>query len=207
MNWQKLERSETARIIDRVAKTPDGTLFSLATSEAVAATLPFYRGIMVVRLTNYATLPNFQLDFLSDGQVFYLLDGSPDPLQKVAARGALNLNERNVVAYVDFFFRHVTTEEGDIYLIRDPDDMPFMDSLSLDQQIRIKREHTDIRVGYNRDDDTFAVHSDLYFAGVLLKATLSVATDGEIEVSNHSMLMTPNGGGMRSTGQANTGMM
>lgn len=200
MDWQKLERSETAKIIQRVSQTPDGALFSVSTSEASATQLPFYRGFMLVRLTNYATLPSFTLDFLSDGNTFYMLDGSPDPLQKIAARGGLNLNDRNVVEYVDFFFRHVTTEEGDIYLIRDPDDMPFMDSLSLDQQIQIKRAHTGIGVAYNRDDDTFAVSADLYFAGVLLKATLTVQADGQIEVSNHAMLMADSGGNNVNTG-------
>lgn len=201
MNWQKLERSETVKIIQRVSSTPDGALFSITTSEAAAAHLPFYQGFMLVRLTNYATLPSFTLDFLSDGNSFYLLDGSPDPLQKVAARGALNLNERNVAEYVDFFFKHVTTEEGDIYLIRDVDDMPFMDSLSMDQQLHIRRAHTDIGVAYNRADDSFAVSADLYFAGVLLKATLVVAPDGQIEVTNHSMLMSDS-----TTSGANTGL-
>ena len=189
MNWQKLERSETAKIIQRVAQTPDGALFSLATSEATAVQLPFYRGFMLVRLTNYATLPSFTLDFLSDGGTFYLLDGSQDPLQKVAARGALTLNERNVTDYVDFFFRHVTTEEGDIFMIRNLDDLPFMDSLSPDQQDHLRKRHGDIITTYNRDDDTFSVTSDLYFAGVLLKATLNVQADGQIEITNHVMLM------------------
>lgn len=196
LNWQKLERSETAKIIQRVSQTPDGSLFSNTTSEATAVQLPFYRGFMLVRLTNYATLPSFTLDFLSDGTSFYLLDGSPDPLQKVSARGGLVLNDRNVADYVDFFFRHVTTEEGDIYLIRDPDDLPFLDSLSMDQQIQIKRHHADIQVAYNRDDDTFLVMAGLYFAGVLLKATLTVQPDGQIEVSNHAMLMSETGTGL-----------
>lgn len=190
MNWQKLERSETAKILQRVSETPDGALFSIQTSEAVAAHLPFYRGFMMVRLTNYATLPSFTLDFLSDGTTFYLLDGSPDPLQKVAARGGLILTQQNVADYVDFFFKHVTTEEGDIYLIRDTETLPFMDSLSMDQQIQIRRSHSEITVAYNREDDSFMVTADMYFAGVLLKATLAVQPDGQIEVSNHAMLMS-----------------
>lgn len=200
MNWQKLERSETAKIIERVSQTPDGSLFSITTSEATAAHVPFYRGFMVVRLTNYATLPSFTLDFISDGTLFYLLDGSPDPLQKVAARGGLILTDRNVAEYVDFFFRHVTTEEGDIYLIRDMDSLPFLDSLSLDQQIQLKRRHTEVEVVYNRDDDSFAVSADLYFAGVLLKAILTVQPDGQIEVSNHAMLMAETGGAPAGNG-------
>ncbi len=190
MNWQKLERGETAKIIQRVSQTPDGSLFSKTTSEATAAYLPFYRGFSLVRLTNYATLPSFTLDFLSDGASFYLLDGSPDPLNKVSARGALVLTDQNVVEYVDFFFRNVTTVEGDIYLIRDPDNLTFMDSLSLDQQIQIKRAHEPVSVAYDRANDIFLVNGVLYFAGVMLKATLTIQPDGQIEISNHAMLMS-----------------
>lgn len=193
MNWQKLERNETAKIIQRVSETPDGVLFSKSTSEATAAVLSFYRGFNLVRLTNYATLPSFTLDFLSDGNSFYLLDGSADPLNRVSARGALVLNDQNVLDYVEFFFKHVTTEEGDIYLIRDPDALPFMDSLSLDQQIQVKKNHSDPAVEYDRDNDVFLVHAVMYFAGVLLKATLTVQPDGQIEISNHAMLMAAGG--------------
>lgn len=193
MNWQKLERSETAKIIQRVSSTPDGSLFSNATSEASAAVLPFYRGFNLVRLTNFATLPSFTLEFLSDGQSFYLLDGSADPLAKVCERGALILNDQNVADYVDFFFKNVTTEEGDIYLIRDPENLPFLDSLSLDQQIQIRKHYFEPSVAYDRDEDVFLVQGVMYFAGVLLRATLTVQPDGQIEISNHAMLMAPGG--------------
>ncbi|NBX67039.1 MAG: hypothetical protein EBQ96_08600 [Proteobacteria bacterium] len=193
MNWQKLERTETAKIIQRVSETPDGVLFSKSTSEATAAVLSFYRGFNLVRLTNYATLPSFTLDFLSDGSSFYLLDGSPDPLNRVSARGALVLNDQNVIDYVDFFFSHVTTEEGDIFLVRDPNALPFMSSLSLDQQIQVKKHHADPVVEYDRENDVFLVHAVMYFAGVLLRATLTVQPDGQIEISNHAMLMAAGG--------------
>lgn len=189
LDWQKLDRSKTGEIIERISHTPDGGLFSVTTSEATIAHLPFYNGFMLVRLTNFATLPSFTLDFLSDGSSFYLLDGSPEPLQKVASRGGLVLNDANVIDYVGFFFKYVTTEEGDIYLIDNPDDMPFLDSLSLDQQLEIKRLHTDMEATYDRDNDVFLVKSDMYFAGVLLKATLMVVPDGDIEVTEHAMLM------------------
>lgn len=198
LDWQKLDRNKTGEIIERIANTPDGLLFSSATSEATIAPLSFYNGFMLVRLTNFATLPSFTLDFLSDGSSFYLLDGSPDPLQKVAARGGLVLNDANVIDYVGFFFKYVTTEEGDIYLIDNPEDMPFLDSLSLDQQIEIKRRHTEMEAAYDRQNDVFLVRSDMYFAGVLLKATLMVAPDGGIEVTEHAMLM---GGAYASSAQ------
>jgi len=92
MDWQRLDRSKTTEILDRISQSPDGALFSLATSEAAAKPLPLYKGFMRVRLINYATLPSFSLDFLSDGSSFYLLDGSADPIEKVYRLGVLALS-------------------------------------------------------------------------------------------------------------------
>jgi len=201
MNWQKLDRTETAKIIQRVSNTQDGVLFSVGTSEATAAPRALLPGLhdgapdqLCDPAFLHARLP------VGMGRHFICWTVRQYPLQKIAARGALHLNERNIVEYVDFFFRHVTTEEGDIYLIRNPDEMPFMDSLSLDQQIQIRRAHTDIGVAYNRSDDSFMIQADLYFAGVLLKATLTVQADGQIEVTNHAMLMAESGGTNANTG-------
>jgi hypothetical protein len=93
---------------------------------------------------------------------------------------------------VDFFFKNVTTDEGDIYFVRTLNDLPFLDSLSIDQQIQIKKHYHDIKVAYDRENDVFLVRGVMYFAGVLLNATLTIQPDGQIEFSNHSMLMGSN---------------
>lgn len=189
MDWQKLDRAKTTEILDRISQSPDGKLFSITTSEAVAKPLPFYNGFMRIRLTNYATLPSFSLDFLSDGSSFYLLDGSPDPIEKVNQRGALTLNRENVARYIGFFFKYVATEDGDAYLIRDPDKLPFLDSLSLDQQLHLRRRHTPPEIEFDRASDCYVVQADLYYAGTLLKGTITVDSEGHIDVLPQAMLM------------------
>ncbi len=189
MDWQRLDRTKTAEIIARVATARDAGLFSLPTSEAACQPLPFYRGLLLYRLTNYATLPSFSLDFLGDGISFYPLDGSSDTILQANARGALALNEQNVIDYVDFFLKNVATEDGDIYLIRNTEDLPFLDSLSIDQQLHLKRRHNAIDLAYDPENDAYMVQADLYYAGTLLKSLITVHADGRIEFSGQSMLM------------------
>jgi hypothetical protein len=188
MEWERLNRDASKEILGKITHASDEKLFSERNSEASCAALPFYKNFLLYRVTNYATLPSFSLDFLGDGNTFYLLDGSPDPIFMVNNRGALKLNEANLLDYVDFFLRYVSTEDGDIYLIKDPDDLPFLDALSMEQQIALKQKFTPLTLDYNEVDDAYELHADIYYGGTLLKATMNIATNGIIEFSNQKML-------------------
>lgn len=188
MEWERLNRDASKKIIGKITHASDEMLFSERSSEASCAGLSFYKNFLLYRVTNYATLPSFSLDFLGDGNTFYLLDGSPDPIFMVNNRGALKLNELNILDYVDFFLRYVATEDGDIYLIKDPDDLPFLDSLSIEQQISLKQKFTPLTLDYNEADDVYELHGDIYYGGTLLKATLNIATNGTISFTNQKML-------------------
>ena len=188
MEWERLNRDASKDILGKITHASDEKLFSERSSEASCAALPFYKNFLLYRVTNYATLPSFSLDFLGDGHTFYLLDGSPDPIFMVNNRGALNINEMNLLDYVDFFLRYVSTEDGDIYLIKDPDDLPFLDALSIEQQIALKQKFTPLTLDYDENADIYALHADIYYGGTLLKATMNIATNGTIEFSNQQML-------------------
>ena len=93
MQWYEIDKDKTAEMIEKV-KAPDmPSLFGASSSEARCAKLPFYTNFLLYRLTNYATLPAFSMDFLSDGEQFLYLDGTSSPIYKVNALGDLILNE------------------------------------------------------------------------------------------------------------------
>lgn len=188
MDWQRLNREKSHDIIGKVTHASEGSLFSGKTSEVSCSALPFYRNFLLYRVTNYATLPSFSLDFLGDGNTFYLLDGSPDPIFMVNSRGDLRLNENNVLGYVEFFLKYITTEDGDIYLIRDPENLPFLDSMSFEQQWALKQRFTPLELSYDAGDDCYKIRGDVYYGGTLMKATLSIGMDGTISFSDQSML-------------------
>jgi len=188
MDWERLNRDKSADIIGKITHASDDTLFSGSSSEAVCTALPFYKSFLLYRVTNYATLPSFSLDFLGDGNTFYLLDGSPDPIFMVNSRGNLRLKYENIPDYVEFFLKYVTTEDGDIYIIKDPDNLPFLDSMSIEQQISLKQRFSPPTLDYNDQDDCFELRGDIYYGGTLLKAKITVSMDGAISFSDHAML-------------------
>lgn len=191
MDWERLDREKSHSIIGRVTTASDGTLFTTTSSEVSCKSLPFYKNFLLYRITNYATLPSFSLHFLGDGNTFYMVDGSPDPIFMVNNRGDLQLNERNILAYVDFFLSNVSTDDGDIYLIRDPDSLPFLDSMSIEQQVAMKQRFSPLDVSYCPQSDQYKIRCDLYYGGTLLKSTLSVGIDGSITFSDQTLLSQP----------------
>ncbi len=135
MNWQRLDRENTIKIIDSVKSADDAALFSLATSEVKKSHLSFYEGIEAYKLTNFSSLPSFTFEYLGNGIHFHYLDGTEQPIYTVNDKGHLSLNDRSVVDYLEFYFAHVTVEDEEMKLIQNPHDMPLLDSLGQDSII------------------------------------------------------------------------
>lgn len=190
MDWNRLDRQHSIAVLERITTAADRGLFSQNSSEAQFKPLPFYQDYMLYRVTNYATLPSFSLDFLSNGESFHLLDGSSNPIFNVNAQGSLYLTESNVIDYVAFYLLNVTAEDGDIYMIQDTEDLPFIDSLSLDQQIDLKTRHKPAEIAVDQTTGDFIVLADLFYSGTLLKAAITVTSSGEITIQPRDMLMS-----------------
>jgi len=190
MDWKKLDKNQSANILRHIATVSDPYLFAENSSEASFKPLSFYQDHMVYRITNYATLPAFSLTFLSDGESFHLLDGSPSPLNIVNAKGSLYLSEANVIDYVDFYLGNIRSEDGDIYLLRDLERLPFIDSLATDQQMALKQKHEMPTVTLDNTTSQFVVIADLYYGGTLLKSAIYIDNNGQLDIQPRNMIMT-----------------
>lgn len=190
MDWTRLDKQQSQDILQHITNAADAELFSGNSSEASFKPLSFYQDFMIYRMTNYATLPSFSLDFLSDGESFHLLDGSITPINIVNNKGTLYLNEANVIDYAEFYLINIRGEDGDIYMINDPENLPFLDSLSLDQQIDLKQKHVSPEVLVDKDTGDFIVLADLFYGGTLLKAAIIVTQTGKLTIQPRDMIMS-----------------
>lgn len=190
MDWKRLNHNQTGDILEQIASVSDPNLFSKMHSEASFKPLAFYQDFMLYRIVNYATLPSFSLEFLSNGESFHLLDGSPHPINIANNIGGLYLIESNVIDYADFYLANIRAEDGDIYMIRDVDDLPFIDSLSPDQQATLKDKHVQPEVMIDKDTGNFIILADLFYGGTLLNSAIIVTSNGEIEFKPRSMIMS-----------------
>jgi len=189
MNWQRLDRENTIKIIDSVKSADDAALFSLATSEVKKSRLSFYEGIDAYRLTNFSSLPSFTFDYLGNGIHFHYLDGTELPIYTVNDKGHLTLNDRSVVDYLEFYFAHVTVEDEEMKLIKNPHDMPLLDSLEQDSIDVVMRNHKPAEVTYDAGFDKHTVEADLYAEGLLIRATIEVTAAGRVTITGRRMIV------------------
>ncbi len=190
MQWHRVEKKRAEKILDATRTTGEAGLFSASSSEVKCSNLPFYDNFVLYRLTNFMTMPIFSMDFLSDGEKFYHLDGSADTIMDINKSGNLRLNEDNVVDYLNFYYSSVNDEEGDIYLIENPDDLPFMDSLDRYQQKNIKSHHKDIYVSRDENGKDFIVDTTMFNTGGLMQARIKVSEEGTPSIVKQHLLLS-----------------
>jgi hypothetical protein len=189
MNWQRLDRDTTLKTIDSVKSASDPGLFSPGTSEVQKARLSFYDDIELFKLTNFASLPSFTFEYLGDGRFFHYLDGTEQPIYAVNDKGTLSLNDRSVVDYLEFFFAHVGMEDEEMVLIRNPHDMPLLDSLGADSIDAVMKSHNPPTVSYDAGFDKYTVEADLYADGLLIRACVEVNAAGRVEMTGRKMIV------------------
>ena len=104
MIWHRLDRDKTIDMIGRVKSAAESMLFTPVTSEAKCTRLPFLKSFLLYRLTNFSSLPTFSMDFISNGECFFYMDGADTAIRQMVAMGELELNEENIIAYLNFYY-------------------------------------------------------------------------------------------------------
>ncbi|MDB5492208.1 MAG: hypothetical protein JWO78_2057 [Micavibrio sp.] len=186
--WHKLDRDRTVAMIDSVKTSGDHIFFSLGTSEAKCAKLPFYKNYLVYRLTNYSSLPSFSFDYIGDGRTYHHLDGSTTPIYRANDSGNLSLSAHNVLDYISFFFAHVSGPDGDVYVIDNPHDNPALDALGPDQMASIQAMHQPADITMDGSGN-FVIATSLWYLDTLVRATVQVDAGGRVNITGTQMLM------------------
>jgi len=189
MHWQRLDRDNSVKVIDSVKSAENAGMFSVATSEVKRARLLFYTDYYLYKVTNFASLPSFSFQYLSDGTFFHYLDGTEASIYAVNDKGSLSLSEANVMAYLEFFFSKVGDEDGDVILINNPHDMPLLDSLDMEVYEAVFSQHKPSKVEYDSGFDSYTIQADLYKDAQLIRAKIDVTAKGRVKITHQEMIM------------------
>ena len=179
MDWHRLDRDKTNDMINSVKSAAESSLFSPVTSEAKCARLPFYSNHLLYRLTNFSSMPIFTMDFIGDGERFHYLDGSENPIKEINATG-LQLSADNVIAYLNFYFFNVRTEDGDVLILRNVDEGQSIDLYDDERRENLDVEPDEARIEFDEEMKVFNVYAPIYYLGSLVDAKLIVMLDGTV---------------------------
>lgn len=189
MHWQRLDRDTSAKVIDSVKSDANAGMFSIGTSEVQRARVPFYKDYFIYKVTNFASLPSFSFEYLSDGTFFHYLDGTEEAIHTVNDKGMLTLDRHNVMEYLSFYFAQVGDEEGDVAVINNPHDMPLLDSLDASAYDAVFKQYKPAEVHYDGGFDAYEVEADLYTDSQVVRAKIEVGTKGRVKIKEQKMRM------------------
>jgi hypothetical protein len=188
--WTRLTREQSQQVLKQLGDRRDAVVFSKEVTEVSYRALPFYTHHKLYRLVNYATMPTFTMHYLTNGIDYISIDGTANPIYTVNEKDPVHLDEMNVIAYLEFFFSNVQGSEGDVFLIRDPRKMPFMDSLSPSQQQSVISSFKPLKIFSEPEQGMLKVTGTIYYGGGLIAATILVSSDGKISFQDQSLLLS-----------------
>lgn len=189
MHWQRLDRDSSLQVIDSVKSAADMGLFNIGSSEVTRAFLPFYKDFFLFKVTNYASLPSFSFEYLGDGTFFHYMDGTAEPIHAANDKGKLDLTPENLIDYLVFYYAHVSENDmDDITVIKDPHDMPLLDSLDPMAYASVMRNHKPAAILVNNDGG-YTVETEIYTESQLLRATIEVTKKGRVTMLDQKMIM------------------
>lgn len=188
MDWHRLDRDKTNNMINSVKSAAESLLFSPVTSEAKCARLPFYTNHLLYRLTNFSSMPVFTMDFIGDGATYHYLDGSDFPIRQINELSGLNLDVGNVIAYLNFYFFNVRTEDGDILILRNVEEGLTIDLYDDERRENLNVQPEGAKVIFDEASQAFSIEAPIYYLGGLVEARILVATDGTVTVQPLKML-------------------
>ncbi len=187
MNWHRLDRDKTTDMINSVKSAAEALLFSPITSEAKCTRLPFYTNHLLYRLTNFASLPTFSMDFIGDGEKYVYLDGSEAPINQINSLAGLNLTRDTVIPYLNFYFLNVRLEEGEIIILKNPQEAATLDMFDDERRENIHLQPEGASIAQT-DNGGFVVGTPIFLDGSLVHAEITVDAQGHVKVKSLGMM-------------------
>ena len=188
MIWHRLDRDKTVDMIGRVKSAAEAMLFTPVTSEAKCSRLPFFKSFLLYRLTNFSSLPTFSMDFLSDGETFHYMDGADTAIRNLVASGELILNDETVLPYLNFYYCYVRLPEGEIILLKNAAEAPFIDLYDEERREALDIIPEGVIVEKEGENGPFRITAPVLYDSSPMEVLITVSADGQIVTTPKRML-------------------
>ena len=119
-NWNPVTGEELKGFLDQVNPIDGKYKVAPETSQVSWRPLPFYNGVVLVRVKDPNWTPrNLYIYFLTSQGNLYRLNGTSPPIHEVNAMAPVKLTEENIIDYLKFFCFFVRGEEGPFLIAED----------------------------------------------------------------------------------------
>lgn len=180
--WKQLPADKAHAFLDAVRDEAEAALFDPSLCEVHALPLSFYDGYSLTRIVNKHMIPFLLLDYLSNGEKHYYLDGSDQAFQNLNAQGAISLNKDNVRDYTDLYISYVYERGHSLDFISDPHDTSYKGSAAMDIHFRAITHHQETKIEHDAAQNRYTITAPLIYQDQTVQGRIEVAGNGAIHV-------------------------
>lgn len=155
----------------------DGRHYELWTYE-----LPFLDGYSRYSLHNTGVVPSFWMDYISNGESHYYLDGSAHPILLLIHLDAFRLRADNVLAYLDFFDDVVFIPRRKVKFVVDAYDTGYAGAQAMGHHFK-SINYTDKRE-ITEHDGFFMLKIPVLYNGETIFGSVRVGKNGTIVIES-----------------------
>ena len=181
-DWRELDTHTTLKFIEDVKCERFADLFNGPAYSLWAQDLKFFDGYEHYLLCNKAPFPWFTLQYISNGDDHYFLDGSEHPLELLIKKDCFRLNERNVMDYVQFHSDVTFYPYRKVKFITDPTDTPYSGASAMGHHFKTIKYHDKFELKESEEDQCFYITLPVLYNGETVEGRVQVLKTGEINI-------------------------
>ena len=180
--WQQLNADEAAQFLRAVASPDEPVIFDASLCEVHKMPLSFYDDYFLTRIVNKQMLPYLLLDFLSNGEKHYYLDGSDQAFHNLNSQGAISLDKDNVIDYVDLYISYVYERGNSLAFISDPHATSHKGSAAMEMHFRAITHHQQSSVKFDDASQRFHIVTPLIYQDQTIQSRVEIDKTGSIHL-------------------------
>ena len=193
--YVKLNKQETASIVETLSPYLDGSSFDPSSAIVMARELPFYPGSKFLDLADHRTMPPARRFAILAKDKAHILDFTNQPIYELNNSYPLNLTLENVSDYVRFFFSFVRGRHGRFLIIESVDDIPWREEPAPSGRKAIGKMVAPMSVTSSpaalgaTHKLSFQIVAYMLFKDSLFRADIEVADTGQVKILQETLLI------------------
>lgn len=193
--YVKLNKQETAKIVDSLSLHLDGSSIDPALAVVMSRELPFYPGSKFLDLADHRTMPPARRFVIIANGNAHILDFTNQPIYQLNESYPIKLTLDNVTDYVRFFFSFVRGRHGRFLIIESVDDIPWREEPAPSGRKAIGKMVAPMNVteipaplgaGHQK---TYHLTAYMLFKDSLFRADIEVADTGQVKILQETLLI------------------
>lgn len=189
-SWQKLTGEDYIKAVKAANSVFEQERFSLKNSVMQIQDLPFYKNYKLLKATETNAWPRYAINFLYSSNNIIKLDYSASTLSTANDAASLELNEKNMAAYLQFFFSSIRSDDGEsFYFAESLSDIPIKENTDNNIIDEINKTVFPLNVTKQNNGDFKAV-AFLVHQKNLYNAKIAITKKGEVNILEENIMLS-----------------